>query len=54
MGEKFDEVKGRVKEGVGEATDNQDLENEGKVDRAKAKAKETVDKVADKIKDATN
>lgn len=54
MSDKFDEVKGRVKEGVGEATDNEELETEGKIDRAKAKAKETVDKVADRVKDATD
>lgn len=52
MGEKFDEMKGRAKEGVGEATDNEEMEREGKLDRAKAEAKEKVNKVTDKVKDA--
>jgi uncharacterized protein YjbJ (UPF0337 family) len=46
-----DDVKGRAKEAVGALTDNDDLKNEGKVDQAKGKVKDTVDKVADKITD---
>jgi len=38
--EKFDQVKGKAKERVGEATDDEDLEAEGKLDQAKGKAKE--------------
>lgn len=45
---------GRVKEGVGAATDNKDLENEGKVDRAKADARQAGEKVKDAVRDATN
>lgn len=45
---------GRVKEGVGAATDNRDLENEGKVDRAKADMAQAGEKVADAVRDATN
>lgn len=52
MGEKFDDMKGRVKEGVGEATDNEDLEREGKIERTEAKVKDKVDEVADKVKSA--
>lgn len=33
MGEKLDKAKGTIKENVGEATDNEDLEREGKMDR---------------------
>jgi uncharacterized protein YjbJ (UPF0337 family) len=47
-----DEGKGRLKEAAGSLTDNDDLKNEGKVDRAKASVKEKVDKVAEKAKDA--
>lgn len=46
-----DDVKGRAKEAVGALTDNDDLKNEGKVDQAKGRVKDTVDKVADKITD---
>ena len=47
----IDEVKGRAKEAVGDLTDDQDLKNEGKVDKAVGKVKDKVDDVADKIKD---
>jgi uncharacterized protein YjbJ (UPF0337 family) len=49
---KADEAKGRVKEAAGVLTDDHDLEREGKIDRAAGKAKESVDKVAEKTKDA--
>ncbi len=45
-----DDAKGRVKEAVGDLTDDDDLKQEGKVDRATGKVKEGIDKVADKIK----
>lgn len=48
----LDDIKGRAKEAVGEATDDKDLEREGKVDRLTGKAKEVVEKVSDKVKDA--
>jgi uncharacterized protein YjbJ (UPF0337 family) len=47
-----DEGKGRLKEAAGSLTDDQDLKNEGKSDRAKAAVKDTVDRVANKAKDA--
>jgi uncharacterized protein YjbJ (UPF0337 family) len=47
-----DEGKGRVKEAVGSLTDDRDLKNEGRTDRAKAAVKGKVDKVADKAKSA--
>ncbi len=37
---KWDEVKGKVKEGVGDATDNESLEAEGKLDQAKGEGKQ--------------
>jgi len=42
-----DEMVGKVKEGVGDATDNPSLENEGKTDQVKAK----IEKVGDDVKD---
>jgi uncharacterized protein YjbJ (UPF0337 family) len=51
---KFDEMKGRAKEAAGDLTDDDDLENEGKVDRASGVIKDKVDKATDKVKDAVN
>ena len=51
MGENIDEVKGRAKEAAGDLTDDQDLKNEGKVDKAVSDVKEKVDDIADKVKD---
>lgn len=48
----FDDIKGRAKEAVGEATDDKDLEREGKVDRLTGKAKDAAESVSDKVKDA--
>jgi len=56
MGEKMDDIKGKAKEAVGDATDNKSLEREGKVDQgvagAKDKLKDAADAVGDKVKDA--
>ena len=52
---KLDELKGKVKEGVGDVTDNRDLEAEGEVDQAKGKAKQAwgdVKNAGEKAKDA--
>ncbi|KJL49067.1 CsbD-like protein [Microbacterium hydrocarbonoxydans] len=38
---------GKVKEGVGKATDNESLENEGRLDQAKAAAKQAGEDVKD-------
>jgi uncharacterized protein YjbJ (UPF0337 family) len=58
---KLDELKGKVKEGVGDLTDNRDLEAEGEVDQAKGKGKQAWgdvknagEKVKDAVKDATD
>jgi uncharacterized protein YjbJ (UPF0337 family) len=47
-----DETEGRIKEAVGDLTDNEDLQREGKIDRAKGAAKDAVDDAGDKVKDA--
>jgi uncharacterized protein YjbJ (UPF0337 family) len=47
-----DDAKGRVKEAAGNLTGDKDLKREGQVDQAGGKAKEGVEKVTDKIKDA--
>ena len=44
-------MKGRVKEAAGDLTDNDRLKREGKLDQGEGKVKETVDNVADKVKD---
>ena len=49
-----DDIKGRVKEAAGDLTDDEDLEREGKVDRAAGKVKDKVGDVADKVKDAVD
>ncbi len=51
---KFDELKGRAKEAVGDLTDDDDLKDEGKVDKAGGRVKDKVDRVADKVKDVVN
>ncbi len=48
---KFDEMKGRAKEAAGDLTDDDDLKNEGKVDRAEGSVKGMLDRATDKIKD---
>lgn len=45
-----DEAKGRVKEAAGSLTGNEDLKNEGKIDKAAGGAKDAVNKAADKVK----
>ena len=58
MGEQTDKAKGHVKETVGDMTDNERLEREGKMDRAgadvKEKANDAVDTVKDKVNDLTD
>jgi uncharacterized protein YjbJ (UPF0337 family) len=46
-----DDLKGRAKEAVGDLTDNADLKNEGKADRASGKVKDAIDAVEEKAKD---
>jgi uncharacterized protein YjbJ (UPF0337 family) len=52
MGDKTDQMKGKVKEQAGKATDDERLEREGELDQAKGKAKEGMDKVEEGIRKA--
>jgi uncharacterized protein YjbJ (UPF0337 family) len=54
MGEKTDEMKGRVKEAAGDLTDDERLKREGKMDRAGATVKEKTGEVVDKTKEKAN
>ena len=47
----FDEFKGRAKEAAGDLTDDEDLQREGKVDRAEGSVKDKIDDIGDKVKD---
>ncbi|MEA2150837.1 MAG: hypothetical protein QOD69_2667 [Solirubrobacteraceae bacterium] len=47
----MDDAKGRVKEAAGDLTKDEDLKNEGKVDRASGAVKDAVSGVADKAKE---
>lgn len=47
-------TKGRLKEGVGAVTGDDDLKREGKIDQGSANTKEKVDRASEKIKDAVN
>lgn len=42
---KAQETKGKIKEGIGDATDNERLEAEGKMDQAKANVKQGIEDV---------
>jgi uncharacterized protein YjbJ (UPF0337 family) len=48
----WDEAKGKVKEGVGDATDNRSLEAEGLGDQVKGKAQRVKGEVKDEVDDA--
>ncbi|QGG94517.1 CsbD family protein [Actinomarinicola tropica] len=54
MGSNADDMKGRAKEAAGDLTDDDELKNEGKLDRAGAKVKETANDAVDKVKDVLN
>ncbi len=43
-------AKGKAKEAVGDATDNHDLENEGRADQSKADVKQAGEKLKDAVK----
>lgn len=51
---KGEEMKGRIKEAVGDLTDDKGLEREGKVDQGSARTKDAVERTSDKIKEAVN
>ena len=49
-----DEIKGRAKEAIGDLTDDDEMKREGKLDKVAGKAKDAVDAVKDRIKDAVD
>jgi uncharacterized protein YjbJ (UPF0337 family) len=49
-----EDVAGKAKEAVGDATDNEKLQAEGKADQAGANLKQAGEKVKDAFKDATD
>jgi uncharacterized protein YjbJ (UPF0337 family) len=49
---KTDKIVGKGKEGIGEATGDEQLQAEGKTDQAKADLKDAVDDVKDAVGDA--
>jgi uncharacterized protein YjbJ (UPF0337 family)/anti-sigma regulatory factor (Ser/Thr protein kinase) len=54
MGGEMDETKGRMKEAAGKLTDDEELQREGKVDRAAGTAKEKMEQMKDKAGDAVD
>jgi uncharacterized protein YjbJ (UPF0337 family) len=52
MSGKADEIKGRVKEAVGDLTDDRDLKNSGTADKAAGKAKQSAGRVIDKARES--
>lgn len=50
----MDEAKGRAKEAIGDAADNDELKREGKADRATGKVKDAADSARDKASDAAD
>ena len=53
-GHKGEEMKGRLKETVGDVTGDKDLRREGKLDQASAATKSAIDDVAEKAKSVIN
>jgi uncharacterized protein YjbJ (UPF0337 family) len=53
-GHKVEDMKGRLKEAVGDITGDEGLKREGQIDRASAAVKDTIGNAADKIKEAVN
>jgi uncharacterized protein YjbJ (UPF0337 family) len=51
---KMDKGKGRIKEAVGDLTDNDSLKNEGRADRVGGAAKEKVGDAADKVEETVD
>jgi uncharacterized protein YjbJ (UPF0337 family) len=51
---KAEELAGKAKAGAGDATDNPDLEAEGRAEEAEANVKQTGDDVADALRDASS
>ncbi len=51
MSGEFDQAKGRVKQAVGDLTDDDDLKSDGKVDEASGKLKDKFDDAVDTVRD---
>jgi len=51
MGSNIDETKGRVKEAVGDLTDDKDMKREGKMDRLGADIKDKAEDAKDAVGD---
>lgn len=49
MSGKIDKTKGKLKQAVGDLTDNDELRREGQIDELAGNVKDVVDKVKDKI-----
>lgn len=54
MGSTADDAKGRVKEAVGDLTNDSDLKKQGKADQAGASVKEFAENAKDKVSDAVD
>ncbi len=54
MDNNLDQAKGRVKQAVGDLTDNNDLKNEGKADETAGKVKEFLEDAKDKAEDVVD
>ena len=52
LGNKAEQVKGKLKEAAGDVTNDDSLRNEGKADHASGKAKEKVGDLEDKAEQA--
>ncbi|MEO6570371.1 MAG: CsbD family protein [Ilumatobacteraceae bacterium] len=52
MSGEFDQAKGRVKQAVGDLTDDKDMAREGERDETAGKVKDKVDDAKDKVDDA--
>jgi uncharacterized protein YjbJ (UPF0337 family) len=51
MSGEFDQAKGRVKQAVGDLTDNDELHDEGKADETSGKVKEKFDDAVDSVRE---
>jgi uncharacterized protein YjbJ (UPF0337 family) len=51
MAKNMDDLKGRAKQAIGDATDDKDMKREGAVDKATGAVKDKVEEGADKIKE---
>ena len=51
MDNNLDQAKGRVKQAVGDLTDNKDLKKQGKADESAGKVKEFLEDTKDKAED---